>query len=181
MAVASKPRTDAGAAIVFLQAINTFCKPIVAAVDGPAVGIGTTLLLHCDAVVMGETAYLHMPFVDLGVCAEGASTLLLAKYVGARRAMSWLMGEKVTAQAALAANFVNQVVPSGQAEAAAMILAQQWAKKSLASVKATKALLRRHDATATQDTFMLESLQFGMLLDTPETQAKFAQFFAAKK
>jgi len=96
----------------FLQALAAFPKPIVAAVCGPAVGIGTTMLLHCDLVYAGDNAMFSLPFVNLGFCPEGASSLLLPQLMGHQRACeALLLGDPFMAEAALEVGLVNRVVP----------------------------------------------------------------------
>ena len=102
----------------FLRGIATFPKPIVAAVCGPAVGIGTTMLFHCDLVYAGDNAAFSMPFVNLGLCPEAASSLLVPQMFGYHRAAeALLLGEPFMAEAALEVGLVNRVVPPTEANA----------------------------------------------------------------
>ena len=103
-------------AIRFLRAIASFDKPVVAAVEGFAIGIGTTMLLHCDLAYAGRSARFKLPFVPLGICAEGASTLLLPQIAGAKRASEMLLfGEEFSGEAAARDGLVNEAVEDGQA------------------------------------------------------------------
>ena len=103
----------------FLRAIATFPKPIVAAVCGPAVGIGTTMLFHCDLVYAGDNAAFSMPFVNLGLCPEAASSLLVPQMFGYHRAAeALLLGEPFMAEAALEVGLVNRVVPPTECQRA---------------------------------------------------------------
>ena len=104
----------------FLRAIATFPKPLVAAVCGPAVGIGTTLLFHCDLVFAGDNAAFSLPFVNLGLCPEAASSLLVPQMFGYHRAAeALLLGEPFMAEAAQEAGLVNRVLPPTEANACA--------------------------------------------------------------
>ena len=103
----------------FLRAIATFDKPLLAAVCGPAVGIGTTMLLHCDLVYAGDNAAFSMPFVNLGLCPEAASSLLAPLMFGYHRAAeALLLGEPMTAESALEVGLVNRIVPPGGSQCA---------------------------------------------------------------
>ena len=105
------PHSDTSPVFQFLHAISAAQKPIVAAVRGAAVGVGTTLLLHCDLVYAGRSAKFSMPFTQLGLCPEAASSLLLPQLIGYRQAAAkLLLGEAFGADEALAIGFVNQVL-----------------------------------------------------------------------
>lgn len=128
----------------FLHTLQAFPKPIVAAVCGPAVGIGTTLLLHCDLVYAGDNAAFSLPFVNLGLSPEAGSSYLLQAMVGYRRAAEkLLMGDAFYAQEALEIGLVNQVVPPHEANAYAQAQATRLAAKPIASLRATKALMKK--------------------------------------
>jgi enoyl-CoA hydratase/carnithine racemase len=100
----------------FMRAIAGFSKPLVAAVCGPAVGIGTTLLFHCDLVYAGDNAAFSMPFVNLGLCPEAASSLLAPQRMGhGRAAEALLLGEPFLAEAALEMGLVSRIVPPSEA------------------------------------------------------------------
>ncbi|MFT7117616.1 MAG: enoyl-CoA hydratase/carnithine racemase, partial [Rhodoferax sp.] len=104
----------------FLQGISTFPKPIVAAVCGPAVGIGTTMLFHCDLVYAGDNAAFSMPFVNLGLCPEAASSYLAPQLMGyGRAAEALLLGEPFMVEAALEMGLVSRIVPPAEAAALA--------------------------------------------------------------
>jgi len=114
----------------FLRAIATVDKPVVAAVAGPAVGIGTTLLFHCDLVYAGDNAAFSMPFVNLGLCPEAASSLLAPRMFGYHRAAeALLLGEPFFAEAALEVGLVNRVVPPTEVNAYAQAQARKLAAK----------------------------------------------------
>ena len=106
------PDTSDAPVFRFLRLLSTFAKPLVAAVCGPAVGIGTTLLLHCDLVYAGDNAAFSLPFVNLGLCPEAASSLLLPQLMGHQRAAeALLLGEPFTAETALEVGLINRIVP----------------------------------------------------------------------
>jgi len=137
------PSTPDSPVFRFLNAIATFPKPLLAAVCGPAVGIGTTMLLHCDLVYAGDNAMFSMPFVNLGLCPEAASSLLVPRLMGYQRAAEvLLMGDPFMAEAALEVGLVNRVVPPTEANALAQQQARRLATKPLSSVIETKRLLK---------------------------------------
>ena len=112
------PSTQDSPVFRFLRAMATLPKPAVAAVAGPAVGIGTTLLFHCDLVYAGDNAAFSMPFVNLGLCPEAASSLLAPRMFGYHRAAEALMlGEPFFAEAAMEVGLVNRVVPPTEVNA----------------------------------------------------------------
>lgn len=133
----------------FMYALHQFEKPVIAAVEGPAIGIGCTLLLHCDLIYAGQGARLQMPFVRLGLCPEFASTLLLPGLLGHQLASEvLLLGKPLDAQRALSYRLVNDVVPAGAALDAAMDSARQLAGSPANAVRNTKRLLRAGQADA---------------------------------
>ncbi len=160
----------------FLEAASTFPKPLIAAVAGPAVGIGTTILLHCDLAYAAPDARFKMPFVDLGLVPEAASSLLLPRVAGPMRAAGWLLfGEAFSASEALAAGLVNEVCDDPTARA--LERAQTLAAKPPEAVRLTKALLRRPDAAAVRETMAVEGERFTERLASPEAQEAFMAFF----
>jgi enoyl-CoA hydratase/carnithine racemase len=167
--------------ITFLRAVAGFGKPLVAAVEGVAVGIGSTMLLHCDFAWAGEGARFRMPFVPLGLVPEGASTLLLPRLAGSKRAAELLLlGREFSAAEALQAGLLTGVTPSGGALAQAWETAAQLQARPPEAVRATKALLRRADRTAVGEAIDAEMEEFRRRLASREAQAAFAAFFARK-
>ncbi|MEZ4402453.1 MAG: enoyl-CoA hydratase-related protein [Kofleriaceae bacterium] len=162
------------AAADFLRAIVGFPKPLVAAVSGWAVGIGTTLLLHCDFVYAAPTAKFRTPFVDLGVCPEGGSSLLLARMVGPRRAHELLyLGRTIDGTTAAAWGLVSEAIDQPLARAQA--IAAELAAKAPAAVRTTKALLARATAAELAATMTAELAAFGERLQSDEaTEAAMA-------
>jgi enoyl-CoA hydratase/carnithine racemase len=126
-----------------LACLARFPKPLVAAVSGPAVGFGATLLLHCDLVVVDETATIRLPFVDLMTCAEAASSWLLPQRVGPQHA-TWMMlsGAPMQADEAVATGLAFTCVPAGQALEKALALAALIARHPVDVLVANKRLLR---------------------------------------
>ncbi len=164
----------------FLRAIATMSKPLVAAVQGKAIGVGATMLLHCDHVVLAENAMLITPFVNLALVPEAASSLLLAARIGHVRAFSmFASGEPVGAQDALAWGLANKVVPLSELAGTANQFAERLAQQPLGALIATKKLMR---ATATiTDHMDAESAQFAARLASPEAQEAFAAFAQRRK
>jgi enoyl-CoA hydratase/carnithine racemase len=168
----SPPAGDNAPVFQFLAQIASFPKPIVAAVCGPAVGIGTTLLLHCDLVIAGDNAAFSMPFVNLGLCPEAASSLLVPQMMGYHRAAEALMlGEPFMAEAALEVGLVNRVVPPSEATHVAMQWAKKLAAKPLSSLIETKRLLKKSNAVQVTERMAEEGASFGHMLREPAQSA----------
>lgn len=164
-------------AIDFLNAISTVAKPVVAAVEGHAVGIGTTMLLHCDLAYAGRGAVFRLPFVTLGLCPEGASSYLLPLIAGSKRAAELLMlGEPFGPEQALEAGIVNAVTEAGGALARALEKASALAALPPQSVALTKMLLKRGNAASVAETIMVEARHFAERRTSAEAQAAFAAF-----
>jgi enoyl-CoA hydratase/carnithine racemase len=174
----SPPEGDDAPVFRFLHAISTFPKPIVAAVSGVAVGIGTTLLLHCDVVYASETARFSLPFVQLGLCPEAASSTLLATVVGPRKAAELLMfGEAFTADDALVMGLVNAIRPVDDLEQFVAARALRLAQLPGTSLRATKELMKASQAGAIARQIALEVEVFGRMLREPAAREAFAAFF----
>jgi len=168
--------------VQFMKAISGAHKPIIAAVDGMAIGIGTTMLLHCDLIYASEDAYLQLPFTNLGLCPEAGSSLLLPQIAGHQRASELLLlGERFSAQKAQAYGIVNEVVPAADLIQHAMSKALHLASLPADAVQTSKALIKRNQATPMNDTIKAELLQFSRLLQSPEAQAIFQAFLNKKK
>jgi enoyl-CoA hydratase/carnithine racemase len=161
----------------FLAQISQFPKPLVAAVCGPAVGIGTTLLLHCDLVIAGDNASFSMPFVNLGLCPEAASSLLVPQMMGYHRAAeALLLGEPFLAEAALEIGLVNRVVPPQEANGVAMQWAKKLAAKPISSLIETKRLLKKSSTAEVTQRMAEEGLSFGRMLREPAAKEAFTAF-----
>lgn len=165
----------------FLRTIAQFPKPLVAAVGGAAVGIGTTMLLHCDLVYAGENAVFSLPFVDLGLCPEAASSLLLPQLLGYHRAAAaFLLGEPLSAQAALEGGLVNRVVPPAEVNALALAQAQKLAAKPLGALMETKRLMKSGQATILAQ-MQAEQVTFTRLLGEPAAKEAFTAFLEKRR
>ena len=141
-----------------LSALAAFPKPLLAAVNGLAVGFGATILLHCDLVVVDERAEIRMPFITLGTCAEAASSWLLPRRVGAQQAFWMVMsGAPVTATEAAAAGLASSVAGVGRALDDALALAQRIAAHRLPALIANKRLLRAGWAERIEEVWARES------------------------
>lgn len=159
----------------FLHALAQATRPLVAAVQGHAVGIGTTMLLHCDLIVLADNARLTTPFVNLALVPEASSSLLLPARIGHLRAFEmFALGEPVDAQSALAWGLANRVVPLDALRATARELAEKLAKKPLGAVGTTKKLMR--DAEAMIARMDLESSHFQQRLKSAEAREAFSAF-----
>jgi len=161
----------------FLRAISSFAKPLVAAVCGPAVGIGTTLLFHCDLVYAGDNAAFSMPFVNLGLCPEAASSLLAPQRMGyGRAAEALLLGDPFLAEAALEMGLVARIVPPAEANALAQRQAQKLASKPMSSLLQTKRFMKMGQAEAVAQRLGDEGLVFGRMLGEPAAREAFTAF-----
>ena len=165
----------------FLHALNRSEKPLVAAVAGRAVGVGTTMLLHCDHVVAAEDAVLSTPFVALGLVPEAASSLIAPRLMGHARAFELLvMGRPLTATAAKAAGIVNTVVAAAELESAALAAAREIAALPPHAVAASRRLMRGAQAQI-DGHIEAEAEAFRKRLVSPEAEAAFAAFLNKKK
>jgi enoyl-CoA hydratase/carnithine racemase len=151
-----------------MQAISRFPKPLLAAVCGPAVGIGTTLLLHCDLVYAGDNAAFAMPFVNLGLCPEAASSLLAPLRMGyGRAAQALLLGEPFSAEDARDMGLVARIVPPTEVTALAQVQARKLAAKPLTSLLETKRLMKLGLKDATAARISEEATIFARMLGEP--------------
>lgn len=166
----------------FLHGIAAFPKPILAAVCGPAVGIGTTMLLHCDLVYAGDNAAFSMPFVNLGLCPEAASSLLVPQMMGYHRAAeALLLGEPFMAEAALEVGLVNRVLPPTEANGYAQAQAAKLAAKPLSSLIETKRLMKKTSQAAVLERMADEGASFGRMLREPAAREAFTAFMEKRK
>lgn len=161
----------------FMHALADCRKPVIAAVCGPAVGIGTTLLLHCDFVYVAVDAHLSTPFVKLGLVPEYASSLLMPARLGQVRAAEWLLlGETFSGEQAAEMGVANRALPAAAVLPAAMATAEKLAALPPAAVQTAKSLMRRQDAQARRETITVEAQAFGEALQSAEAKTAFAAF-----
>jgi enoyl-CoA hydratase/carnithine racemase len=159
----------------FLRAMAELDKPAVAAVRGRAVGIGLTLLLNCDMVVVAEDALLSVPFVNLALAPEAASSLLLPMVIGHQRAFEmFALGEAIDGKTALAWGIANRCVPSAEVDDVAAGVAARIAQRAPNSIKKTKRLMR--DAEALWALMQREGEAFGSQMSSPEAMEAFTAF-----
>jgi len=177
------PTPGLGAPVLrFLRTLATFPKPLVAAVCGPAVGIGTTMLFHCDLVYAGDNAAFAMPFVNLGVCAEGASSMLVAQMMGYHRAAeALLLGEPFMAEAALEVGLVNRIVPPTEANGLAQAQARKLAGKPLSALVETKRLMKKGQMQQVLAVIDEEAASFGRMMGEPAAREAFGAFLEKRK
>jgi enoyl-CoA hydratase/carnithine racemase len=176
------PSTQDSPVFHFLRAIATIEKPLIAAVAGPAVGIGTTLLLHCDLVYAGDNAAFSVPFVNLGLCPEAASSLLMPRMFGYHRAAeALLLGEPFFAEAALEVGLVNRVLPPTEVNAYAQAQARKLAAKPLSSLVETKRLMKKGQQAQVLAVMAEEGQSFGRMLREPAAREAFSAFIQKRK
>jgi len=166
----------------FLRGIAAFPKPLVAAVCGPAVGVGTTMLFHCDLVYAGDNAAFSMPFVNLGLCPEAASSLLVPQMMGYHRAAeALLLGEPFMAEAALEVGLVNRVLPPMETNSVAQSIARKLAAKPLSSVVETKRLMKKGQQQRVLQQMAEEGESFRRMLGEPAAKEAFGAFMEKRK
>jgi enoyl-CoA hydratase/carnithine racemase len=173
------PTTEAAPGYRFMHALSECRKPVIAAVCGPAIGIGTTLLLHCDFVYVAEDARLSTPFAPLGLVAEFASSLLMPLRLGHVQAAEWLLLARAFSGAEAAAQgLANAALPAAQVLATAQATAARLAALPPGALQDTKALMRRPLQTAIRETLLAEAVLFGQRLQSPEAKAAFGAFLS---
>jgi enoyl-CoA hydratase/carnithine racemase len=162
----------------FMQALGYSEKPVVAAVNGAAVGIGTTMLMHCDLVYCADNAMFSMPFVSLGLCAEFASSLLIAMNAGYHKAVEkLLLADPISAEEALEMKIVNRILPPNEVLDYAVRQAERFNKLPPASVRETKRLMKASWKSITEKIIIDEAKSFGAMLRQPEAKEAFTAFY----
>ena len=176
------PATAESPVYRFLHGIAGFSKPLIAAVCGPAVGVGTTMLFHCDLVYAGDNAAFSMPFVNLGLCPEAASSLLVPQMLGYHRAAeALLLGEPFMAEAALEVGLVNRIVPPTEASNLAQAQARKLAAKPISSLVETKRLMKKGNTALVMAAMAEEGASFGRMLGEPAAKEAFGAFMERRK
>jgi enoyl-CoA hydratase/carnithine racemase len=177
-----RPPGGASPAIGLFEVLPNMAKPVVAAVGGPAVGIGSTLLLHCDLVYAAPNARFQLPFVPLGIVPEFGSTYLLPLLAGYQRAAELLLlGQPFTAQKAYEVGIVTQIVPENELLQKAKETAQMLAALPAESIRLTKRLMKKRHGAALAETIAEETRTFTERLDSPEAKEAMSAFLEKRK
>jgi enoyl-CoA hydratase/carnithine racemase len=180
--LASPPTGPESTVFQFMHAVADLSKPIIAQVEGFAVGIGSTILLHCDLVYASETAKFTLPFVNLGLVPEAASSFFLPRLAGHQRASEILFfGETFDAETARSIGMVNQVVPSDSIDAFVLERAKKLTEKPADALRATKALLKRHLHERMLTHLDGEAEVFCKLLREPNCHEAISAFFEKRR
>lgn len=168
--------------VQFMQALLACDKPVVAAVTGAAIGIGTTLLLHCDFVYVSDEARLALPFVSLGLVPEYASSLILPALMGHRRAAEkLLLGDPFTGADAVECGIANAVLPAAEVANHARRVAERFNTLPPGAVRQAKQLMRRANETAVREAMAAENVIFAERLRSPEAREAFQAFFQKRR
>jgi enoyl-CoA hydratase/carnithine racemase len=166
-----RPHIDQSPVFLFMRALISCDKPVVAAVTGAAIGIGTTMLLHCDLVYVSDEARLAMPFVSLGLVPEFASSVLVPRLMGGRRAAEkLLLGDPFTGETAVECGIANAVLPAAEVLPHARRVAERFGALPPGSVRETKRLLREPDRAAILDAVKREGAIFTAQLASAEAR-----------
>ncbi|WP_288379313.1 enoyl-CoA hydratase [uncultured Massilia sp.] len=166
----------------FMRALHGSTKPVIAAVAGAAIGIGTTMLMHCDLVYAADNAKFSMPFTQLGLCPEFASSLLLTQLAGyPRAAEKLLLGEAFGAQEAFEMGLLTKVLPASELRAFAEQQAAKLVALPAASIRTTKALMKRPRVKDIDSAIAAENERFAAMLLAPEAKEAFTAFFEKRK
>jgi enoyl-CoA hydratase/carnithine racemase len=176
------PQGPDSAVFRFMQALLECDKPVVAAVTGGAIGIGVTLLMHCDFVYVSDEARLATPFTSLGLVPEFASSLVLPQLMGHRKAAEkLLLGDPFTGEQAVECGLANAVLPAAEVLPHARRVAERFNALPPGAVREAKRLMRRSQAEAVRETIGVEGELFAQRLRSPEAQEAFQAFFQKRK
>lgn len=180
--LATPPMDESAPVYRFIEGFSRLEKPFVAAVEGVAIGVGTTMLLHCDLVYAGSGARFALPFANLGLTPEASSSLLLPLCAGHARAAEMLMlGEAFSAQQAFDVGIVNAVLPDAQVFEHAFERCRKLTAQPAASLRLTKQLMKRAQSASISETMRVEADVFRQRLGSPEAKEAFAAFFEKRK
>ena len=169
-------------AFAFMQALMGCHKPVIAAVTGAAIGIGTTMLLHCDFVYVSDEARLAMPFVSLGLIPEFGSSVIVPQLMGnARAAEKLLLGDPFTGADAVEMGIANAVLPAVEVVAHARRVAERFNALPPGAVRETKRLMRRSRTGAIDEAIGVENGLFASRLQSPEAKEAFSAFFQKRR
>jgi enoyl-CoA hydratase/carnithine racemase len=176
------PSSENSSTVRFMNTLAGQEKPVLAAVNGAAVGIGTTLLMHCDLVYCADDAMFSMPFVSLGLCPEFASSLLMPLSAGYHKAAEKLLfGEPISAEEALEMGIVNRLVPPGEVLDYALRQARRFRALPPVAVRETKRLLKAGWRSAVHSSMTAELETFRRLLASPESKEALSAFLERRK
>ena len=179
---ASNQTNEERPSVHFMNALNDARKPLVAAVSGLAIGIGTTLLFHCDLVYASESCFLQLPFTRLGLCPEAGSSYLLPKQIGYQRSAElMLLGDRFTSSKAKELGIVTEVLPQEDYLSFTIEKANELSNLPAQAVQTSKALLKRGQNQQVSETIEVELVEFGNLLQSDEAQAIVQAFLNKKK
>jgi enoyl-CoA hydratase/carnithine racemase len=178
-----RPRQGADSPVFrFMRSLMDCDRPVVAAVTGAAIGIGTTMLLHCDFVYVSDEARLAMPFVNLGLVPEFASSLLVPQLMGPRRAAEkLLLGDPFTGQDAVDCGIANAVLPAAEVLPHARRVAERFNTMAPGAVRESKRLMRAPQREAMLQVIATEGAAFGERLRSPEAREAFTAFFEKRR
>lgn len=180
--MARPPQDEDSPVFQFMRALVGCDKPVVAAVTGGAIGIGTTMLLHCDFVYVADDARLAMPFVSLGLVPEFASSLLVPQLMGGRLAAEkLLLGDPFTGEQAVECGIANAVLPAPEVVNHARRIAERFNSLPPGAVRESKQLMRRASRAAVEEVIRAEAEVFGRRLRSPEAMEAFQAFFQKRK
>ena len=176
------PADEKAPVFQFMAALGYAEKPVIAAVNGAAVGIGTTMLMHCDFAYCADNAMFSMPFVSLGLCSEFASSLLVPLNAGYHKAAEkLLLGEPMSAEEALEMRIVNRILPPNEVLDYARKQALRFNSLPPTSVRETKRLMKAGWRSVTEKIIQDEAMSFARMLRTEEAKEAFAAFFERRK
>ncbi|MFN5046602.1 enoyl-CoA hydratase [Roseateles sp.] len=180
--MASPPRDEDAPVFQFMRALLGCEKPVIAAVNGAAIGIGTTLLLHCDFVYVADDARLAMPFVALGLVPEFGSSLVVPRLMGhVKAAEKLLLGDPFTGAEAVECGIANAVLPAGEVVNQARRVAERFNNLAPSAVRESKRLMRAPHAEQLEAVIRQEAEIFGARLRSPEAMEAFQAFFQKRQ